>query len=1541
MYEYEVKLHWSEDDGGFVAEAPELPGCIAHGETEEAAREQIGQAMELWLDTAREFGDPIPAPNAGRLTDWAGSDSPICSYIREETNRTLAAYRSQPSLIDEHANQEQDKARGGYAERQVVELVQNAGDQLTRSGDRIKIFLTRTHLYVADDGCPIDEEGARALMFSHVSPKRGTEEIGRFGVGFKSVLAATDVPSIFSRSGSFIFDRAWAASLIGSVAPDARDYPVLRVAKAADPRVEVSDDPILASFMQWAVNIVRLRLKDDAHDKIAEQIRAFDAAFLLFVPHVKRLAMVSDDDTVPDRALCMQGREGQYKLEDGSESSRWKVFRRPHRLSASAQGDRRALDDAEEIHVTWAASLDPQSRHHHFWAYFPTQMHSLVRGIVNAPWKTNEDRQNLLPGAYNDDVIDAAARLVADSITDLRAEEDAARHLDGLGGRVEPDLNPFATRLVNAVYSTLRTREVVPNLDGRLRQAEEIEIPPDLGGCGLKVAGDAARRWNDYQHRPPEWLHESALTSSRLATVGRIRSGSGQRGPSPTRASIGAWLEALTSAGDAAGDEVTASRTAIQIAALLREGGSWEPVGKIVLTAERRWALPGPGTVYLGGTEGVDAARLVHPEVESDAETLKALKALGVTPLTPKVEFRKLASKLLRDSSYSTRPVEPDDVAWTRFWTLARSIDRDDVIGVIESEAWRRDKRDVRVLTVAGLWRQIRDVLMPGPVVPDDGSRDSRIAVDVKFHEPDLSVLQELGARTEPAPDYEHFDRQWKPYDEYRDWCIEQYRKQDGLPNNPQSAKLTFENPNIGPLEAFVRLSDEGRASFTEALLELDETFRAWIMFHETRREVYPDVSFPSLVVDLLRKHGCVRTEDSVRKLSDGLDEPPQSPDVQRWLLDHPKSRLIRCAFDDLSKEVSAEPAGEDEPTPITDEWPGLSDLLGGGDPRLFVRCDRLLGDDGRDAAIDYIRRDGTLFVVRQVEEADELRAVLRALDLDVDEDHFRKILLRETAGDVRAERRKIAEKPTDEERLLAAVGEDDLRMRLPRSLVRILRQENTPFTGAHVAKAAIATYHTGALHEYRDSLDRLNPPKQWAGSPRAVEFVRALGFGAEWAGQRGTKRPPFEDVAGPCRLPPLHLYQREAVANVRVLLRARTAGGENRGLLSLPTGSGKTRVAVEAIIDAIREDEFAGAILWVADRDELCEQAVESWRQAWAAIGPEGRHLRISRLWEGQRRPVATDTAHVVVATRQTLAARGITGASADDPLNDVRLLVVDEAHGSIAPSYTSIMGALGLTFRRGKDEICLLGLTATPYRGRNEEDTERLVNRYGQNRLDRGAFRSDAAEDVIHELQGMRVLAVADHDTIQGSDERLEDDELRAVNKSNLPWLPESVERRIANSAERTRRIIEAYRSRIWSIDPTWPTLIFATSVEHAETIAALLQLEGVEARAVSYKTDATVRRSVVEQFRNGDVCVLVNYGVFREGFDAPKTRALIVARPVYSPNLYFQMIGRGLRGELNGGSDRCLILDVEDNIENYDKALAFSELDWLWTNPARDAS
>ncbi len=67
MYKYEIILYWSEPDQLFVAEVPELPGCVAHGKTQDEALKQARIAMGLWLDTAREQGEPIPEPKGRRL----------------------------------------------------------------------------------------------------------------------------------------------------------------------------------------------------------------------------------------------------------------------------------------------------------------------------------------------------------------------------------------------------------------------------------------------------------------------------------------------------------------------------------------------------------------------------------------------------------------------------------------------------------------------------------------------------------------------------------------------------------------------------------------------------------------------------------------------------------------------------------------------------------------------------------------------------------------------------------------------------------------------------------------------------------------------------------------------------------------------------------------------------------------------------------------------------------------------------------------------------------------------------------------------------------------------------------------------------------------------------------------------------------------------------------------------------------------------------------------------------------------------------------
>ena len=1509
--------------------------------------------VAAYLEAAREDGAPDLIAEVLNVVErargsaevaakWAGSDGAIGSYIREETKKSLDSYRSQPNNLREDANQEEDTARGGYANRQLFELVQNSADALAGSdGSYIWIRLTPTHFYCADNGRPIDQNGARALLFSHLSGKRGTSEIGRFGLGFKSVLGVTDTPEFFSRSGSFRFDRRKSAELLSPIAPEIERYPVLRLAEPLDPWPEIEADPDLREMVYWAANIVRLPLKPGAHRTLNGQIKEFPAEFLLFVKHVGRLVLETDEQEAA-RIVTLIHEDDQWILGDAGGKTRWMIERQLHELSADAKNDSRSLDDADEVPISWAVPIDRLNEPGRFWAFSPTMTTSLLAGILNAPWKTNEDRQNLLQGQYNDELIDATAEMVANALTRVSTLEDPARHLDALPRRAEAGDAEHSRLLRERLHSHLQEREIAPDQAGELRRLLDISYPPrELTDAGQRAA-DSLERWAAHDHRPSRWLHHRALTRNRLAALERLRESMPSKStvradgalamttPSLPRAEIATWLGALVNNTDSEADALKASMAAIQTAALIPEHlriRKGKGLGNIVLTADGRWVCPRPDTVFLGGGHACGLGDLVHPLLEADPETLRALEGLGMRPVSPETVFKEMASRLLAVPWWSRRSQTVNVEDWVEFWRLARDVDEPVALRAIResSDSWRET---LRVRTVDGRWRTLFHTLIPGTVVPGDGSREGGVAMDDRFHEAELPLLKQLGAVDAPRSGHELSPEQLR---RFREPCRDDFAARD-LPRNPHRALLNFVTPTTsGPLDVLESLSEEAKVIYTRHLLDLPATYERWTMRHDTQ-DIYPPMNFDSPAIVTLRQYGRIETDDGIRKLSAGLGHPPEDRAVLYKLLSHPRADLIRNTFHLPSEaDVLVDALGEDEPVPLIDVWPGLKPRLS---PRQLdlqlIRCEgfrRFNGGTDEDDP-DCIVRGGFVYVVRKDDEEQEMRYVLQGLGLRLSDEQIEWILLGLTPQDVQRARDAVRRYSTDEERLLAAVGQPRLRRRLPRGLLEILGDTQEPLSGVQVAQAAISTFHTGALREYRRALAHLDPPMQWAGRPKAVEFVRSLGFDEEWAGDPNPRREPFVEVEGPYSLPKLHNYQRTVVGRVRSLIRSGGALGEGRGMISMPTGSGKTRVAVQAIVEAIREDGFKGGILWVADRDELCEQAVEAWRQVWASEGTQATRLRISRMWAGQAQPLPTRDMHVIVAAIQTLFARTTSQSDSYEFLADFKLLVFDEAHRSVAPTFTSVMQELGLTrWRRGHEPL-LIGLTATPYRGHDERETERLVNRYGSNRLDAGAFASDDPDAVIEELQAMRVLARADHATIEGGEFSLSVDELRQSQQT--PWLPRSVEDRIAGDSERTRRIIRAYLGRI---DPDWPTLVFATSVEHSQTVAALLTRIGIKARAVTASTEASIRRRVVEEFRAGEIKALVNYGIFREGFDAPKTRAIVVARPVYSPNLYFQMIGRGLRGVKNGGNDRCLILNVRDNIANFERKLAFSDLDWLW--------
>jgi superfamily II DNA or RNA helicase len=158
----------------------------------------------------------------------------------------------------------------------------------------------------------------------------------------------------------------------------------------------------------------------------------------------------------------------------------------------------------------------------------------------------------------------------------------------------------------------------------------------------------------------------------------------------------------------------------------------------------------------------------------------------------------------------------------------------------------------------------------------------------------------------------------------------------------------------------------------------------------------------------------------------------------------------------------------------------------------------------------------------------------------------------------------------------------------------------------------------------------------------------------------------------------------------------------------------------------------------------------------------------------------------------------------------------------------------------------------------------------------------------------------------------------------------LPGSVSERIGADLTRTRRIIES----IHELDENSTALVFCPSVENARVLAGLLSNEGVPSVAISSDSEPAARRHYIEEFKARRIRVITNYGVLTQGFDAPSIEAVYLARPTFSPNVYQQMIGRGLRGPKNGGSEEVLVVNVKDNFDRFGELLAFNAFEHLWT-------
>lgn len=1543
-------------------------------------------------------------------SQWIGKDSKISRHVKAVSTQCLNAYRANAKLVSEHANIEIATAQGGYGRRQVYELVQNGADALIgHENGRIHIILTDAALYCANQGDPVTPEGIDAIMHSHLSRKRGAE-IGRFGLGFKSVLGVTNCPEFYSQTGSFGFDADYSVEKIRTIVPMAERFPILRLASSLDAAKAAKVDDCLNQAMGWASTVIKLPRSSWKSDWLSEDVRNFPAEFLLFSPHVGELTL-EDRTSNHNRTIRLQkGGEGLHTdsiaLSVGDKTTLWKVFVTQHKPTKSARETAGELSDRESLPLMWAVPMGGRQERGKFWAFFPTEYYTTLSGIVNAPWKTNEDRQNLLTGVFNEELIQAAAQLIAQNLERVVAADDPGRFLELLPARGREAPNWADEKITEATYDHVSKVPCIPDQDGTLRRVAEIRLHPD----GLPP--EALQAWASYPARPCNWCHHSVQPTSRRSRVERLFGLAGQGAES-----IVQWLEALvkdrTPEASLAAVQAAAAITMVAVplvAAQVRQA-------RIVLTESGRFMRADPSVVFIARDDaGFEAdVETVHRTISDSSVARKALETLGINEVDASSELQAMIAQT------GLQTLNRKD--WTSFWGLIRRLSVEAALQLIGDK-----KSLVHVRTVSGDYLPLGRTLLPGPIVPEDGSRDQVITIDTAFHAKEMAVIHELGAVDGPKSTGGSTEEEW--FSEFRTAVVRQYL--DKLPRTlrPQENKLIFpQRPMVGPLNVLSELTDEGNARFTEGMFAVGVDDQNWVICHESRSDIYPSLEIESPYVWIARRKGRLRTSLGIyparecvasslaawstvlpvaecgQDISDKLKLPCSLEELtaSHWArafavvqeIDDdvtagafyaaacrvvPASDLqiarLRCRVGDrtelrgramvtaisdlslveplvalrtpflrvpsdddadtlvsrwglvpadqfVSREIKTVSSGSQ--TPLTDRYGGLSFLLRDDQRNLrLVPCSSLRLETvtaaGTQAEERSIIRDGDIiYHYDHLDDAALLDILTDELHLRLDEDQRDALLENRTSEDLHKKLAAIRVIPTLRGRLLAAVGAEALPRRLPSGLIAVAQAIHGAFDDEQMAACALATFGLEALQIFRDELHRkdLQPPAQWAGSYAARKFVADLGFPKEYAGFREGRRDAVLDVEGPPNLPQLHDFQEQIVAQIRDLLEAQ---GDRRALVSLPTGAGKTRVAVEAMVRAVRDDKHRGPILWIAQKDELCEQAVQAWSEVWRSLGPR-EPLRINRLWASNEADLFEESTQVVVATIDKL--QGCINDAEYAWLREATCVIIDEAHESTTKEYTAALEWLGL--QRQAERCPLIGLTATPFRG-SEEETKRLVYRFNR-RLDFGVL----GDDPYGMLQDMGVLAQVDHEVMAGATLSLSEAELNELRR--MRRLPRTAETRLGTDVGRNKMLLDSIRAR----PQAWPILVFATSVEQARTMAALLSMEGTTAAAISGETDPAARRHYIEQFRTGSLRVLTNYGVLTTGFDAPSVRAIYVARPTYSPVLYQQMIGRGLRGPKNGGKERCLIVNVEDNIVQYGEKLAFHDFDYLWSSPS----
>lgn len=334
-----------------------------------------------------------------------------------------------------------------------------------------------------------------------------------------------------------------------------------------------------------------------------------------------------------------------------------------------------------------------------------------------------------------------------------------------------------------------------------------------------------------------------------------------------------------------------------------------------------------------------------------------------------------------------------------------------------------------------------------------------------------------------------------------------------------------------------------------------------------------------------------------------------------------------------------------------------------------------------------------------------------------------------------------------------------------------------------------------------------------------------------------------------------LREHQEEALANLHQM----RVEGQSIALIKEATGSGKSAIS---IFDAKAVNKRT---LFLAHTKELVLQGYDNFKRFWSEESC-GRY--VDEFHESDQFNVCASVQSIVRNLEDF------------DPYQ-FGYIIIDECHHAAADTYQKILAYFKPNFT--------LGLTATDERA----DGEDLLKTFQKvaHRLD----IEDAVEQgILVPVRCIRIKTNID---------------LRDVRINGFKYNSLDLESKIVVPG-RNQLIVDTYLEYVKNKS----TVVFCTSVDHAQKMEAAFREKGIAARSISGSTKTSERRKILYDYENGTIKVLCACDLLNEGWDSPHTEVLFMARPTMSKTIYMQQLGRGMR--TCEGKEFLMVFDFVDN-------------------------